>query len=124
MSEAALIASMMGLNVNVGVSGGLWTPEPKQFSPEIGSSGAAIGPPQVLAAVSPDAEQAARPRRRRAGKPRRGEIVEAPIASPTQNPLTSDTVLVPPPLAGPASAATQGPVVPPPEGAKAPGAKP
>jgi hypothetical protein len=120
-SEAALIASMMGLNVNVGLSGGLWTPEPKQFSSAIGSSGTAIGPPQILAAASPDAEQAARSPRRRAVKPRRGEMVEAPIAIPTQNPLTSDTVLVPPPLAGPAA---QGPVVPIPEGAKTPGAKP
>jgi hypothetical protein len=123
-SEAALIANMMGLDVNVGVSGGLWTPEPKQFSSEIGSAGTAIGPPQILAAVSPDVEQAARPPRRRAVKPGRGEIVEAPIAVPSQNPLTSNTVLVPPPPAGPASLATQGPVVPVPEGAKIPGAKP
>jgi hypothetical protein len=123
MSEAALIASMMGLNVNVGVSGGLWTPEPKQFSSEIGSSGTAIGPPQILAAVSPDAEQAARPPRRRAIKPGRGGIVEAPIAAPTQN-QTSDTVLVPPPLAGPAAPAAQGPVIPIPEGARTPAAKP
>jgi Cellulose biosynthesis protein BcsN len=123
-SEAALLASMMGLNVNVGLSGGLWTPEPKQFASEIGSPGTAIGPPGVLAAVSPDAERAARPPRRRSVKPGRGEIVEAPIAAPTQNPLTSDAVLVPPPLAGPASPAAQGPVVPIPEGAKTPGAKP
>jgi Cellulose biosynthesis protein BcsN len=120
-SEAALIASMMGLNVNVGLSGGLWTPEPRQFSSEIGASGTPIGPPQILAAASADAEQAARPPRRRAVKPMRGgEIVEVP----TQNPLTSEGVLVPPPPAGPASPATQGPVVPTPEAAKIPGAKP
>jgi hypothetical protein len=123
-SEAALIASMMGLNVNVGLSGGLWTPEPKQFSSEIGSPGTAIGPQQILAAVSPDAEQAARPPRRRAVKPRTGEVVEAPVAAPTQNPPASDTVIVPPPLAGLASPAAQGPVIPIPEGAKTPGAKP
>ena len=123
--EAALIASMMGLNVNVGLSGGLWTPEPKQFFSEIGSPGTEIGPPQILAAVGPKSEQDARPRKRRAVKPRRGEVVEAPIAAPIQNPLAGVTVLVPPPLAGPApSSATQGPVVPTPEGARAAGAKP
>jgi Cellulose biosynthesis protein BcsN len=123
-SEAALIANMMGLSVNVGLSGGSWTPEPKQFSSEIGSSGTTIGPPQILAALSPDVDQATRPRRQRPVKPRRGEIVEAPIAAPTPNPLTSDTVLIPSPPAGTASPTAQGLVVPIPEGAKAPGAKP
>jgi hypothetical protein len=122
-SEQALIASMMGLNVNVGVSGGLWTPEPKQFSSDIGSPGTEIGPPQILAAVSPDAEQAAHNPRRRAVK-HRGEIVEAPIAVPTQNPLTGDAVLVPPPVAASAAPPAQGPVVPIPEGARTPGTKP
>jgi hypothetical protein len=126
-SEAGLIANMMGLSVNVGVSGGLaWTPEPKQFSSDIGSSGATIGPPQILAAVSPYAEQTARHSRRHAVKPR-GEIVEAPIAGPTQNPLTGDAVLVPPPgaaSAAPTAPTAQGPVVPVPEGTKAPGSKP
>jgi hypothetical protein len=120
-SEQALIASMMGLNVNVGVSGGLWTPEPKQFSSDIGSPGTEIGPPQV--AVSPDADQTARPSRRRAVKPR-GEVVEAPITVPTQNLLTGDAVLVPPPGAPSAAPTAQGPVVPIPEGAKTPGEKP
>jgi len=115
---------MMGLNVNIGLSGGAWTPEPKQFSSEVGTPGTAIGPPTVLAAVSPDAERAPRPPRRRTVKPGSGEIVESPIVAPTQNPLTSDTVLVPPPLAGPASPAAPGPIVPLPEGAKTPGATP
>jgi Cellulose biosynthesis protein BcsN len=122
-SEQALIASMMGLNVNVGVSGGLWTPEPKQFSSDIGSPGTEIGPPQILVAVSPDANQTARPSGRRAVKPR-GENVEAPVTVPTQNPLTGDAVLVPPPGAPSAAPTAQGPVVPIPEGAKTPGAKP
>jgi Cellulose biosynthesis protein BcsN len=124
-SEAALIATMMGLSVNVGLSGGgAWTPEPKQFSYEIGSSGTAIGPPQILAAVNSDAEPGAGPLRRRAVRSGKGEIVEAPVVAPIQNPLTSDTVLVPPPFAEPAPLATQGAVVPTPEGAKARGAKP
>jgi hypothetical protein len=123
-SEAALIANMMGLSVNVGLSGGLaWTPEPKQFSSEIGFSGATIGPPQILGAVSPDAEETARPSTRRAVKPR-GEIVEAPIAVPTQYPLTGDAVLVPPPGAASAAPTAQGPVVPIPEGVSTPGTKP
>jgi hypothetical protein len=124
-SEAALIATMMGLNVNVGFSGGnALTPEPRQFSSEIGSPGTAIGPPQILAAVSPNVQQAARPSRRRTAKSGRGEIVEAPIAAPTQNPLTSDAVIVPSPPAGPAAPVAQGPVVPLPDAPRTPVTRP
>jgi hypothetical protein len=124
-SQAALIASMMGLNVNVGVSGGVWTPEPKQFSSEIGSPGAVIGPPAVLDDVNPTAEQGARAPRRRIVRASENDIVSPPLVAPTENPPSSNSVPVPPPLVSPASPVTQGPLVPIPEGAKTPvGAKP
>ncbi len=118
-SEAALVATMMGLNVNVGLSGGAWTREPKQLSPQVGSPGAIVAPPEVLAAVSPVAEQPAHPPRRHVVRSSKRDVVALPIVAPSQNLPPSDSVIVPAPAASPIST-RQGPVVPAPGGAKTP----
>ncbi len=112
--EARLVATMMGLNVNVGLSGGAWTPEPKELSSQVGSPGTVVGPPEILAAVNPIAEQPAHPPTHHIVKLSNSDIAEPPAVAPS-----SDSVIVPPPPT------TQGAVVPPPEGGKTtPGAKP
>jgi Cellulose biosynthesis protein BcsN len=115
-SEAALIGSMMGLNVNVDLSGGLWAPEPRKFSSEIGSPGTAIGPPQILAAASSEIEQTSRPPGWSADKRKRNATLQAPTNVPTQNPLIDSAVIVPPPPAGLMTPAAEGPAIPVPEG--------
>jgi hypothetical protein len=110
VSEARLVAIMMGLSVNVGLSGGSWTPEPKQLSSQIGAAGVSIGPSEILtAATNPIPEAPSHPARRLGANQKTGaNSTEPPTAA---NPPPSGAVIVPPPVA---SADAQGPIVPPP----------
>jgi hypothetical protein len=93
-AEATLASLMMNLSVNVRLSGGSWTPDPKALSPAIGAAGAPMAPSQVLAAAvnpfPPSSAVATRtPRAKRAVAP---EPVSALAVSPSPS-----GVLVPPP---------------------------
>jgi hypothetical protein len=92
-SEATLASLMMNLSVNVRLSGGSWTPDPRELSPTIGAAGAPMAPPQLTAAAvnpfppaSPVAATAPRAKRAIAVEP-----VSAPVIAPAPG------VLVPPP---------------------------
>ena len=53
-NEAALAATMMNLNVDVALSSGSWTPEPRELSADVGAVNAPTAPPQiVIAAANP-----------------------------------------------------------------------
>ena len=114
-SEAQLVSAMMGLNVNVGLSGGTWTAAPKQLSPDIGATGVVVGPPEVLAAADPAAEQPVQRRARRVVRASRRSSVGVAVAAPAQSAPPPGSPVVPPPLVSPASPA---PIVPPPQAAK------
>jgi hypothetical protein len=102
-SEAALAATMMNLNVNVALSSGSWTPEPRELSADVGAVNAPTAPPQIAIAAAnplpPSPARAAPPLRarqtRRALSPERAP----PAASVAQPPALTGVVIPPPPLA-------------------------
>jgi hypothetical protein len=102
-SEAALAATMMNLNVNVALSSGSWTPEPRELSGDVGAVNAPIAPPQIaIAAANP-----LRPSPARAAPPLRARVVTRapsperapPATSVIQPPALTGVVVPPPPLA-------------------------
>jgi Cellulose biosynthesis protein BcsN len=102
-SEAALAATMMNLSVNVALSSGSWTPEPRELSADVGAVNAPTAPPQIATAAAnplpPLLTRAAPPLRvrhaRRAPSPERA----TPAASVVQPPALTGVVVPPPPLA-------------------------
>jgi hypothetical protein len=102
-SEAALAATMMNLNVNIALSSGSWTPEPRELSSDVGAVNAPTAPPQIAIAAAnplpPLPARAAPPlRARQARRARQPE--PAPPAGSVVQPPTSNGVVVPaPPLA-------------------------
>jgi Cellulose biosynthesis protein BcsN len=96
--EAALIATMMNLGVNVRLSGGSWTPDPKGLSPDIGAAGTLIAPPSIMAAAANPYPSAPSPATTpsRAKHAKRAPLPEpAPAASAAERPAA--VVAVPPP---------------------------
>jgi hypothetical protein len=125
-SEAKLVATMMKLNVSVALSDGAWIAEPKQLSPEVGSPGVVLGPPEVLAAADSDAKQPAHRERLHVAKLSKRKINGPSVVPSTQISPPPDAVVVPPPpLVSAASPTAPAPIVSAPEGLKTPpGAKP
>jgi hypothetical protein len=92
--EATLASLMMNLSVNVRLSGGSWTPDPKELSPAIGAAGAPMAPSQLIAAaVNPFPPASAKaPRAKRA-------IASEPASAPIVAPSPTGVLVPPPPLA-------------------------
>jgi hypothetical protein len=126
-SEAALAATMMNLSVNVALSSGSWTPEPRELSADVGAANAPIAPPQIAAAAANPLppSPAHSPPALRARHARRAPLPERapPAVSVVQPPALTGVVVPPPPLAAldapaparPASSPAQIGVPPPPE---------
>jgi hypothetical protein len=102
-SEAALAATMMNLSVNVALSSGSWTPEPRELSTAVDAVNAPTAPPQIATAAAnplPSSPARAAPllrakQARRAPPPERAP----PVASVIQPPALTGVVVPPPPLA-------------------------
>jgi Cellulose biosynthesis protein BcsN len=105
VTEAQLVAVMMGLSINVAISGGSWSREPKPLTSDAGVAGVVIAPPEVLSAAKLGAAQAApRPRIIKSHVP---ELSPASVAPPP-----GGVVVPPPPLGSPIAQPSPGPVVP------------
>jgi hypothetical protein len=101
-NEAALAATMMNLSVNVSLSSGSWTPDPRQLSADIGAANAPMAPSQIMAAAAnplpPSEASNALPRQAK-------RIIAAPppppppAASLVQPAPLTGVVVPPPPLA-------------------------
>ena len=101
-SEAALAAAMMNLSLNITLSGGSWTLEPKPLSADIGVAGVPIAPASIMAsAVNPlPASTSPAPARRRRKHTNMGRLPELiPVAPDAQSPRDSSGLIVPPPPA-------------------------
>jgi cellulose biosynthesis protein BcsN len=121
-TEAALIAPMMNLSIDAGLSGGGWAPEPKQLSADIGAPGALMGPPALMEAIAnpAPAPAAATPRRPTKSKTLRPMTKTTPIADAPSSPVGGVIVPAPPGEPSDATAPRAAPVaVPsPPTGAR------
>jgi Cellulose biosynthesis protein BcsN len=107
VSESRLVAVMMGLNVNVAMSGGAWMPEPKPVSPDFAAPGLWVAPPEILtAATNPLPPRAVHVARRRESAPSTAPASPAPpgVLSPSPS-----VVVPPPPLASAAPIIPQAP---------------
>jgi hypothetical protein len=115
VDEARLAATMMGLNVNVALTGGAFAPEPKPLSPEFDAPGTSTAPPEIVTA-------AANPLPPRTVRPMRSRIVASPrpaaepVATPPPGapPLSASVIVPPPPVVSAAPAAPQAPPATPP----------
>jgi hypothetical protein len=99
-NEAALAATMMNLSVNVALSSGSWTPDPKELSADIGAPSAPMAPPQIALAVANPLQPAreAPVRARHAARAPAPEPASDPISA-VQPPVLTGVVVPPPPLA-------------------------
>ena len=116
-AEAALVAPMMNLTVDATVSGGGWTPEPRELSADIGAPGAPTGPPSIMEAFanspSPKSYMAKRrPRTVESYPARKSEQEAAPASAALQAP--PGFVVPPPPVTAPAASTPQVPSAAPP----------
>jgi Cellulose biosynthesis protein BcsN len=120
LSEARLAAVMMGLNVNVSLSGGAFTGESRPLRPEVGAPGSIMGPPEVLSAsANPIAPQQTPPRRRAINaKPHKTAAAPSVREPPQLSPPPGSVIVPPPPLASNSVAPTSVPTVPPPGSAE------
>jgi hypothetical protein len=117
-SEAALAATMMNLSANVSLSGGSWTPEPRELSADIGAAGAPIAPTSILASAAnplpPSSPSTAR-RRRPIPASACGSSEPLPAVPGIQQPDASRVIVPPPPVSSVIvpPAAVVGPAIPP-----------
>jgi Cellulose biosynthesis protein BcsN len=112
-SEAALASTMMNLSVNVALSSGSWTPDPRELSADVGAVNAPMAPPQIATAAAnplpPSVARAAPPLRARQARHAPPPERAPAAASVIQPPALTGVVVPPPPLAAlnsPAAAPT------------------
>jgi hypothetical protein len=111
-SEPRLVAAMMGINLNVALTGGAWTPEPKPLSAEFNAPGTSTAPPEILAVTAnPLPQHPARVARARPASPR---APSEPVAPPVDPGLSPSVVVPPPPLVSAAPSVAAPPSVSPP----------
>jgi Cellulose biosynthesis protein BcsN len=112
-TEASLVASMMNLNIDATLSGGGWTPDPRELSADLGAPGAPQGPPAIMEAyANPLSSKAVAVERRPRKTPVRQarQPIEAPaLAAPALQAPPGFVVPPPPPTA--AAPAPQSPAV-------------
>ena len=120
--EAALVATMINLSVNVDLTSGGWAPDPRPLSPDIGAPDAPTAPAPILTAAEDPLPPAISATSYRAEGVARASASEAlqPLSAVVQPPVVVCVAVPPPPLLLPSAPPPATVSAPPPPSAPSP----